>query len=143
MLLFEPDRWLQGRAGALRPLGWAQAAAYFFAGVYAGLIVLGSGFFFLAALILLTGYDLERGNALKVFLLLVVGLQSALIFGETGQVSWAAGIPLALGSAAGAYAAARLATREWAKVWVYRFLVVVVILAIVHLAIADTEKFLI
>jgi len=143
LLLVKPDRWIEGKAGALAPFGWVQAAAYLAIGVYAGLVVLGVGFFMLAALILLTGYDLERGNALKVFLLLVVGAQSLLIFGGSGQVDWAAGIPLALGSAVGAYAAARIATREWAKVWVYRFLIVVVILAIAHLIIVDTGKYLV
>ena len=62
------------------------------------------------------------------FILLVVGLQSLLIFSETHEVDWAAGIPLALGSAIGTYLAAKLATRDWARVWVYRFLVVVVVL---------------
>ena len=63
----------------------------------------------LAALVLLTGYDLSQGNAMKAFILLVVGLQSLLIFDESGEVDWSAGVPLALGSAVGAYFAARLA----------------------------------
>jgi uncharacterized membrane protein YfcA len=111
-------------------------------GVYAGLVVLGSGFFMLAALVLLTGCDLRHGNALKAFILLVVGLQSLLIFGESREVDWAADLPLALGSTVGAYLAAKLATQEWARVWVYRLLVLVVVLAIVHLILVDTEKFL-
>jgi uncharacterized membrane protein YfcA len=74
------------------------------------LVVLGSGFFMLAALVLLTGYDLRRGNATKAFVLLVVGLQSLVVFGAKGEVNRSAGIPLALGGAAGAYGAARLAT---------------------------------
>ena len=75
-------------------------------------------------------------------LLLVVGLQSLLIFGETGEVDWSAGLPLALGSAAGAYVAVRLVTRPSAKAWVYRFLVLVVVLSIVHLVMVDSTKFL-
>lgn len=70
------------------------------------------------------------------------GLQSLLIFGESGDVNWSAGIPLAFGSAAGAYLAGRLAARDWAKVWVYRFLVLVVILSIAHLIMVDSTKFL-
>jgi uncharacterized protein len=141
LLLVKPDRWIEGEEGTLKPFGWGQGAAYFVIGVYAGLIILGVGFFWLAALVLLTGYDVVSGNAIKVLLLLVAGLQSLLIFGETGEVNWAAGIPLALGSAAGAYLAAKLATQDRAKVWVYRFLVLVVVLAIVHLVIVDSEKF--
>ena len=65
-----------------------------------------------------------------------------LIFGETGEVDWSAGLPLALGSAAGAYAAARLVTLASARTWVYRFLVLVVVLSIVHLLMVDSTKFL-
>jgi uncharacterized membrane protein YfcA len=56
----------------------------------------------LTALVLLTGCDLRQGNAMKTFILLVVGLQSLLIFGQTNEVNWAARIPLAFGSAVGA-----------------------------------------
>jgi uncharacterized protein len=118
MLLLKPSRWLEGEEGRLRPLDAAQA------------------------LVLLTDCDLREGNAMKAFILLVVGLQSLLNFGETGEVNWPAGVPLALGSAVGAYAAARLVTRPWAKAWLYRFLVLVVVLSIVHLTMVDSTKFL-
>ena len=54
---------------------------------------------------------------------------------------WSAGLPLALGSAAGAYAAAQLVSRPWAKAWVYRFLVLVVVGSIGHLIPVDSTKF--
>ncbi len=69
MILARPGRWLRGREGALKPFGWGQAAVYFVIGVYAGLVVLGSGFFMLAALVMLTGCDLREGNAMKAFIL--------------------------------------------------------------------------
>jgi uncharacterized protein len=115
-----------------------QAAAYFAIGLYAGLVVLGSGFFMLAALVLLTGYDLRHGNAMKAFILLVVGLQSLFVFAESNEVNWSAGVPLALGSAVEAYVAARSVT----KVWVYCFLVLVVVQSIVQLLIANSAKYL-
>jgi uncharacterized protein len=142
MLLARPGHWLQGKEGAISRFGLLQAAAYFAIGVYAGLVVLGSGFFMLAALVLLTGYDLKHSNAMKAFILLVVGLQSLFVFAESSEVDWSAGVPLALGSAVGAYVAARLVTRERAKVWVYRFLVLVVVLSIIQLLIVDSEKYL-
>jgi uncharacterized membrane protein YfcA len=86
MLLIRPGRWLEGKEGTLRPFGWGQATTYFAIGVYAGLVVLGSGFFLLAALVLLTGCDLSQGNAMKAFILLIiVGLQSLLIFSEAAR----------------------------------------------------------
>jgi uncharacterized protein len=75
----------------------------------------------------------RKGSWIALFLL---------IFSETDEVNWAAGIPLALGSAAGAYVASLFATQEWAKVWVYRFLVLLVILSIVHLLTVDASDFL-
>ncbi len=141
LLLFRPGRWIEGKAGTLRPFGPVQAVVYLAIGVYAGLVVLGSGFFVLTVLVLLTGCDLKQGNALKAFILLVVGLQSLLIFSDAHEVNWTAIIPLALGSAIGAYVAARLATKDWPKVWVYRFLVLLVVLAIAHLPIADSQYF--
>ena len=106
------------------------------------MVVLGSGFFLLAALVLLTGCDLRQGNAMKAFILLIVGLQSLLIFSEARDVDWTAGVPLTLGSAVGAYVAARLATKDWARVWVYRFLVLSVVLAILHLLVVDSGRYL-
>jgi len=142
LLLSRPGRWLEGRGGETGRFVWGQAVAYFAIGVYAGLVVLGSGFFMLAALVLLTGYDLRRGNAMKAFVLLVVGLQSLVVFADKGEVDWSAGIPLALGSAAGAYVAALLATRDWARVWVYRLLVLVVVLSVAQLLVVDSGKYL-
>jgi uncharacterized membrane protein YfcA len=79
---------------------------------------------------------------MKAFVLLVVGLQSLVVFADKGEVDWSAGIPLALGSAAGAYVAARLASNDRARVWVYRFLVFVVVLSVAQLLIVDGEKYL-
>ena len=56
----------------------------------------------LAALVMLTGYDLKHGNAMKAFILLVVGLQSLFVFAASSEVDWSASVPLALGSAVGA-----------------------------------------
>ena len=142
LLLARPGRWLRGREGTLRPFDTRQAAVYFAIGVYGGLVVLGSGFFMLAALVLLTGCDLPHGNALKSFILLVVGAQSLVVFGEAGEVDWVVGVPLALGSGAGAYLASLLAAQERARVWVYRFLVLLVILAIVQFLVVDTSELL-
>ncbi|MGF1471649.1 MAG: sulfite exporter TauE/SafE family protein [Rubrobacteraceae bacterium] len=133
LLLFRPQRWILGGEGEPDLLDLRQTIVYFLIGIYAGVIVLGAAFFMLAALVMITGFDLGRANALKVLLLLVGGLLSLLIFAESGEVDWAAGVPLALGSAIGAYGAALLSSQEWAKVWLYRFLVLVVIVAIVHL----------
>jgi len=47
-----------------------------------------------------------------------------------------------MGSAVGAYVATRLASIDGAKIWVYRFLVLVVIVAIVQLTMVDDRSVL-
>lgn len=84
----------------------------------------GSRIAILAALILLTGYE-------------VTGAQGLLIFGESGEVDWSAGVPRALGSA---YLAAWLVSSARARVWVYRLLIVVV--SIIHLLMVDSTQYL-
>lgn len=86
----------------------------------------------LAALVLLTGCELRQANAMRALILLVVGAQSLFIFGESGDVDWSAGVPLALGSGAGA----------WAKVWVFRFLVFTVVFSIFYLLAVASREFL-
>ena len=49
---------------------------------------------------------------------------------------------VALGSTGGAYLAARLVSSARAKVWVYRFLIVVVVLSINYLLMVDSTQFL-
>ncbi len=55
---------------------------------------------------------------------------------------WLVGLPLALGSAAGACLASLLAAQRWAGIWVYRILVLVVIGAVVQYVVLDTREFL-
>ena len=96
----------------------------------------------LAALVLLIGCDLREGNAMKALIPLVVGAQSLLTFEESGDVEWRTGVPLALGSGTGAYLAASLAPRSWTRVWIYRFLVLTVVLSIFYLLAVDEKEFL-
>jgi uncharacterized membrane protein YfcA len=65
-----------------------------------------------------------------------------LIFEDSGEVDWSAGIPLALGSGAGTYVATLVASQQWAKLWVYRLLVVGVLLSIAQLVIVDDRTLL-
>jgi uncharacterized membrane protein YfcA len=132
----------QGKGGTLRPFGWVQAEIYLAIGVYAGLVVLGFGFFILAALVLLSGYDLRHVNAVKAFILLVVGLQDLFVFADRGEVDWVSGAPLVLGSALGAYMTARLATKAWTRLWVYRFPMLAVVASIGYLIMADSGNLL-
>jgi uncharacterized membrane protein YfcA len=104
-------------------------------GFWLGFIVLDGATYLLLVLILLFRFDLVHANALKVLLLVTTTLLPIVLFASAGSVRWTEGFPLAAGSIAGGHIGARLTMHEQAKVWVFRILIAVLLLEIVHLAI--------
>jgi len=101
-----------------RPAGPVPVAIGFaLAGVYGGFVQAGVGFLLLAVTTL-AGYDLVRGNALKVFCVLLFTPLSLAIFAWHGQVAWIAGLSLAAGSILGGLLGVRLTVlkgHRWVK----------------------------
>jgi uncharacterized membrane protein YfcA len=89
--------------------------------------------YMLLGLILCVGYDLIHANAIKNLLLFAISPLSLVIFSLKGEVDWSLGAFLAIGSVVGSGAGSWLATKEWAKVWVFRLLVVIILVEIVQL----------
>ena len=112
---------------------WIQMLIFFCVGFWAGFIVHDSATYMLFALVLGVGYDLIRANAVKALFLLCVSLSSLLIFYEHHEVNWPIGGLLAMGSMFGGWVGARIASKEWAKIWVYRTLVIIILAEILHL----------
>ena len=100
----KPEQWLKGKAGIVkaRP-SVLQVVIYFLIGLYGGFIQAGVGFFLLAALVLSSGYDLVKANALKVFITGVFTLIVLPIFIYFNQVNYLIGGMLAIGSMIGAW----------------------------------------
>lgn len=136
LLLIKPGRWLKAQSAEppLRKGKWFQMLIFFGVGFWAGFIVLDSATYMLFALVLGVGYDLIRANAVKALLLLFVSLSSLLIFYEHHEVNWQLGGLLAMGSLFGGWVGASIASKEWAKIWVYRTLVIIILAEILHLA---------
>jgi len=78
-------------------------------------------------LVMVLGNDLMHANAVKSLLVLALNIAAFVVFVRNGQVDWLLGFVLAIGNIAGARAAALMATKDWAQVWVYRLLLVVVV----------------
>ena len=129
MLILKPKRWLTGREQGARKVGWREGVLFFIIGLYGGFIQAGVGIFLLAGLVMVIGHDLIRANAIKALLVWAFNIFAIGIFLYHGQVNWILGLVLAVGNVAGAWAAVRLATREWAQIWVYRLLLAVVVLS--------------
>lgn len=75
-------------------------SAFFVAGIYGGFVQAGVGFLVLAATTM-AGFDLVKGNAIKVFCILVFTVLSLAIFAWNGQVEWGVGLVLAAGTIIG------------------------------------------
>lgn len=109
VILAKPGRWLAAHeGGASIRYAW-QIPIYFLIGTYCGFIQAGAGIFLLASLVLASGYDLVRGNAMKNLIVLVVTLAALAVFIAYGQVRWGIGLLLGAGNAAGAWLAAKMA----------------------------------
>jgi uncharacterized protein len=104
-------------------------------GFWLGFIVLDGATYLLLVLILMLRFDLVRANALKVLLLVATTLVPIAMFARAGNIRWTEGLLMSAGSLAGGYLGAHLTMQERAKFWVFRILVVVLSLEIVHLGI--------
>jgi uncharacterized protein len=97
---------------------WLVKLAFFLVGVYGGFIQAGIGFLVLA-LTTLAGFDLVRGNAVKVLAILLQTLAALAVFMGAGQVRWAEGGLLALGAILGSLVGVRLTVlkgHRWLRV---------------------------
>lgn len=84
------------------------AAGFFVTGLYGGFLQAGVGFLALAVTTL-AGLDLVRGNAVKVFSVMLLTLLSLVVFAGTGHVDWPAGLALAAGNLLGGIVGVRIA----------------------------------
>jgi uncharacterized membrane protein YfcA len=105
--LLDRNGHLAGALGRLRHQHVVLGVGFALAGVYAGFIQAGVGFFILA-LVTVGGLDLVRGNAVKVFVILVTTALSLALFTWDGKVEWVAGTALAVGSLGGSLLGVRL-----------------------------------
>jgi uncharacterized membrane protein YfcA len=105
--------------------------AFALAGVYAGFVQAGVGFFILA-LTTLGGLDLVRGNAVKLLVILATTCLSLALFAAAGKVDWAAGSALAAGSVAGSLLGVRLTVLKGHR-WVQGVVTVAIVVFAVKL----------
>jgi uncharacterized membrane protein YfcA len=106
-------------------------AAFFLIGVYGGFIQAGIGFLLLAVTSA-AGFNLIRGNALKVTLVLTFTPLALVLFAWNGKVDWAMGFALAAGNFLGGLAGVHLQVLKGHK-WVRGVVTLVVIVFAVRL----------
>jgi uncharacterized membrane protein YfcA len=120
---------LQAEGNAELPEGikrWAFIAAFFLIGAYGGFIQAGIGFILLAATSA-AGFNLIRGNALKVTVVLAFTPLALVLFAWNGKVDWAMGFALAGGNFLGGLAGVHLQILKGHK-WVRGVVTMVIVI---------------
>jgi uncharacterized membrane protein YfcA len=95
----------------------AVALGFLLVGLYGGFLQAGVGFLVLA-ITTAAGFDLVRGNAIKVLTVMIVTVLALGIFAANGSINWPLGIALAIGNAVGGLIGVRLAVTKghrWLK----------------------------
>lgn len=110
---------------------WVLAAVFFAIGIYGGFVQAGVGFFLLAGTTY-AGFDLVRGNAVKVLVVLALTTVSLVLFALAGKVVWLTGLTLGAGTILGALAGTRLTVLKGHR-WVRGFVTVAIVLLAVKL----------
>lgn len=140
LILLKPNRWINSHEEHPPIPYWLQVIIYFFVGVYGGFIQAGVGFFLLTSLVLASGYELVKSNALKLFVILLYTPIALVIFFVHGDVNLWVGLVLAVGNMTGAWIGTKIAMRGGAKF--IRWFVLVAILGAATKLFLDAFKVL-
>jgi uncharacterized membrane protein YfcA len=111
LILWKPNRWIKEHEGS-HPLPlWVQVVVFFCVGMYGGFIQAGVGFFLLAALVMASGLDLIKANAVKVLMVFFYTPFSLSIFILNHQVDYKLGLIVAAGGILGAWIGAHMSVK--------------------------------
>lgn len=129
VILYKPNRWLKGKEGNTeKKLNYIHVIIYFIIGIYGGFIHIGVGIFLLVALVLVSGYDIVKANALKVFLVLLYSPFSLIVFMLNNQVDYSIGLIASIGNLFGGIVASYFAV-SWGANFLRWFLIIIIILS--------------
>ncbi len=129
LILLKPNRWIKSHEEHPPIPYWLQVVIFFLVGIYGGFIQAGVGFFLLTGLVLASGYELLKANALKLFVILLYTPLALVIFFMHGDVHLVLGLVLAAGNMTGAWIGTKLAVKGGAKFLRYVVLVAILIAA--------------
>jgi len=128
LILLKPNRWINSHETHPPIPYWLQVIVFFGVGVYGGFIQAGVGFFLLTSLVLGSGFELVKANALKVLIILLYTPLALLIFFLHGDVNLWIGLVLAVGNMTGAWIGTKIAVK-WGAVFIRYFVLVAILIA--------------
>jgi len=138
LLFLKPKRWLEGHPEtAKKRTGPVRMLTFFLVGIYGGYVQIGVGVFLLTSLVMVAGFDLVRGNAVKLLIVLCYTIPALAVFVMNDLVRWDLGLTLAAGNMLGAWVATYEAAKRGAKFIRWLLIVVVIISAIRYLGLMD------
>jgi uncharacterized membrane protein YfcA len=138
LILLKPNRWIQSHEEHPPIPYWIQVVVFFMVGIYGGFIQAGVGFFLLTSLVLGSGFELVKANALKLFVILLYTPLALLIFFLHGDVNLWVGLVLALGNMTGAWIGTKIAVK-WGAVFIRYFVLAAILVASTKLILDATK----
>ncbi len=114
LILLKPGPWIDSRENHPPVPSPVQMLLFFAVGIYGGFIQAGVGFFLLTSLVLASGFEVVKANALKVFIIMLYSPVALVVFFVHGDVDIWMGLLLAAGNMTGAYLATRIALKKGA-----------------------------
>jgi len=130
LLFYDSNRWIKGKEiHTSRKVTYWHIAAYMLIGVYGGFVHIGVGIFLIIALVWISGYDLVKATALKMFVVLIYTPFVFSVFAMNGQIEYVLGIVTGVGNLIGGLIAAKLVLKWGAKVirWSIIFMMIIFI----------------
>jgi uncharacterized membrane protein YfcA len=135
VVVSRPSRWLKADL-ILRPVNtslWV-LGLILLVGFWTGLIVIDSGIYFLATLLLVAHLPLRSANAIKALGIGAACAISVVIFAVRGEIDWPCATLVSIGSVLGSLIGVRVALSESAARWVFGSLLFVLGLEAIVLA---------
>lgn len=128
-ILYKPENWIKGKPEInKKKISIAHLITYFLIGIYGGFIHIGVGILLLFALVMISGFDIIKANALKVFIVLLYSPFSLIIFMYNNQVEYAVGLISSIGNLFGGIIAAQFAI-SWGGNFLKWFLIIVILIS--------------
>ena len=110
-ILLKPNRFLKDPEDTTVQFKPWHMPLFFVVGLYGGFVQVGVGVFLLIALVVGANFDLVKGNAVKVLIILCSAGAALAVFIWKGQIDWKVGIILSLGNMTGAWIGVKAAVK--------------------------------
>lgn len=134
VVLCNPSKWLSADdSRETSKMGPLIVGVLFAVGIWAGVIVLDTGIYLLATLVMLAHYPIREANAIKALGIGLMALLSVIVFSIKGEIDWLWAIPLSVGGIMGSVIGTRFSLGPNAAKWVFWMLVLILGIEVVKL----------